>query len=70
MTFNDLLEAFILLYPPINVVVYLICSHETSLNRIRERGRSFEIGVSAEYLGYIDQQYNKWVRNLPSETQI
>ena len=44
--------------PRPDLVVHLTASVETCLNRIKKRGRSYEKGISAEYLKSLMEAYN------------
>lgn len=69
-TYKTLHEGFITLAPQLDVVIYLMCSKATALRRVRERGRSFELGIDESYIDAVAQQYQKWLTSLPSFTRI
>ena len=43
-----------------NLIIYLQANLETIMERIEKRGRSFEIGMSEEYLKKLIQSYNEY----------
>jgi len=47
--------------PPPDLLVYLRASVPTLLGRIRQRGRSIEAGITAEYLALLGELYHKWL---------
>ena len=47
-----------------NLIVYLDLSPETSMERIRQRSRSVESGVSLEYLRALHREYETFVQNI------
>jgi len=60
-SYLDLYKSVSSLLPPPNLVVYLQASVETLSKRIDLRGRDFEREISGEYLGRLNDLYNKWV---------
>lgn len=60
-TYTALYETIITLLPPPNLVVYLQASVETLRKRITLRGRSFEVGITDEYLGELNTLYEGWI---------
>jgi deoxyadenosine/deoxycytidine kinase len=69
-TFKEILDAFVLLSPSLDIVIHLSCSPNIALERIKSRGRKFESDVQAEYLLEIDHHYNDWVSSLPSSIHV
>ncbi|MFH2085355.1 MAG: deoxynucleoside kinase [bacterium] len=50
--------------PSPDIVVYLTCSPEVQLKRIKARGRSFESGYTLEYLQSITDRLSEYVESL------
>jgi deoxyadenosine/deoxycytidine kinase len=61
--YKMLYDAYLALAPPLDCVVYLACSPGVALQRIAERNRVFERGVSEAYLLAVDQYYERWLAN-------
>ncbi len=68
--YRTLHDSFVLLAPPLDILIYLSCSEETSLKRLSARGRPFEAGVTEAYLRAIAEQYGTWLATLPDATRI
>jgi deoxyadenosine/deoxycytidine kinase len=47
--------------PPPNLLVYLKAPVSVLMERIRQRGRSIESGISEEYLALLDSFYEDWM---------
>ena len=47
--------------PPPDLVVYLRASVDTLMERIRHRGREYERQINPEYLGQLNQLYERWI---------
>jgi deoxyadenosine/deoxycytidine kinase len=74
---DDDLELYVGLYHlmtslvrPIDLVIWTRAAPETMLARIRARGRSFEQGITSEYLDRIDKEYERWFASLPSTSRL
>ncbi len=50
--------------PPPDLVVYLRASVSTLQNRIRNRGRTYERQISADYLAQLNFLYESWIENF------
>jgi len=59
-TYRDLYESLRAELRPPDLMVYLRCPMPTLQRRIRERGRSFEKGLPAEYLRALEALYESW----------
>lgn len=44
-----------------DLIIYLKGSVPTLISQIQKRGREFEMGISEEYLGRLNDYYNSWV---------
>jgi deoxyadenosine/deoxycytidine kinase len=60
-TYRELYEVLVEFLPPPDLVVYLRASTQTLLERIRQRGRSYERQISAEYLDQLNTLYEAWI---------
>ncbi|MGD1996015.1 MAG: deoxynucleoside kinase [Anaerolineae bacterium] len=63
-SYHELYEVLSALLPPPDLVVYLRASVSTLLDRIAHRGRSFERGISSEYLEQLNVLYEEWISSF------
>lgn len=63
-TYYELYTALCQLLQPPDLVVYLKASVPTLLRRIAQRGRDYERGISADYLGQLNNLYDRWTNNF------
>lgn len=59
--YRTLFETMIGFLPKSDLIIYLKAAPEFLLERIRQRGRGFEQGISLEYLRGLEQAYEDWV---------
>jgi deoxyadenosine/deoxycytidine kinase len=45
-----------------NLLIYLKCSAEVLMGRIRKRARNIETGITLEYLSLLDTFYDEWLK--------
>ena len=69
-TYRDLFYDMMPYIPSPDVIIYLKASASTLLERIRKRGRGFEKTISEEYILYLNNSYEKWIRKAKKEHQI
>lgn len=50
--------------PPPDLVIYLRASVPTLLNRIRQRGRDYELVIPEDYLSQLNILYEAWIRDF------
>jgi deoxyadenosine/deoxycytidine kinase len=50
--------------PEPDLLIYLVAPPETLLQRIGERGREIESGISLEYLSLLDSFYDEWMNTF------
>jgi deoxyadenosine/deoxycytidine kinase len=50
--------------PEPDLLIYLIASPEILLQRIEERGRKIESGITLEYLSLLDSFYDDWMKTF------
>ncbi len=60
-TYQELYHTVSSLLPPPDLVVYLRASVPTLRRRIDQRGRSFEAGITDEYLAELNELYEQWI---------
>ena len=63
-TYRELYETSTQFLPPPDLVVYLRASVPTLLNRISNRGRTYERTISPEYLQGLNNLYEEWIDNF------
>jgi len=63
-SYHELYETVIGIMPPPDLVIYLQASVPTLLERIRQRGRDYEQGVSVEYVEQLNQLYEAWIERF------
>jgi deoxyadenosine/deoxycytidine kinase len=59
--YRDLYEVLTEFLPPPDLVLYLRASVPTLVGRIRARGRDYEKHITPEYLGQLNQLYERWI---------
>jgi deoxyadenosine/deoxycytidine kinase len=60
-SYRDLYEVLTSFLPPPDLVVYLRASVTTLAQRIGQRGRDYEKGISTEYLERLNVLYERWI---------
>lgn len=60
-TYKSLYDLVVDTLPKPDLLLYLRAPVESLVERIQQRGRSIESGVSAEYLGLLDVYYEEWI---------
>ncbi len=60
-TYHELYEVLTEFLPPPDLVVYLRASVPTLFSRISSRGRDFERQITTEYLGQLNELYERWI---------
>lgn len=63
-TYKLLYGSFLGLAPAIDLFIYVNCSAEKSLERIKQRRRSFEQGITREYISILNRYYESWLSTL------
>ena len=63
-TYNDLYENIKAILSAPDLIVYLRADTEVLLNRITKRGRSYEEGLSREYLEQLANLYEDWASSF------
>lgn len=60
-TYHDLYGVMVKAINPPDLLIYLRCPLRTLKKRIAGRGRTFEVGVSDEYLRRLERYYRRWI---------
>lgn len=63
-TYRELFNVLTEFLPPPDLVVYLRASVETLSSRITQRGRDFERQISTQYLGQLNELYERWIADF------
>lgn len=50
--------------PPPDLLIYLKCPVGVLLDRIQQRGRAIESGITGEYLGLLESYYDEWMQSF------
>lgn len=53
-----------------DLLIYLRSSIEGIVRKIQKRGRDYEQGLSVEYLGNLNELYEKWIAEYPGKVLI
>lgn len=60
-TYRSLYQGLIEFLPPPDLVIYLKATPETLLDRVAQRDRSYERGISRDYLDSLNVLYDQWI---------
>jgi len=63
-TYRALYHGLIEFLPPPDLVIYLRATPETLLERIAQRNRDYERGISRAYLESLNELYDRWIENF------
>lgn len=69
-TYRDLFYDMIPYIPSPDIIIYLKASPAVLLERINKRGRGFEKTISKEYINYLNNSYESWIKNAKKELNI
>jgi len=69
-TYSHLYESFCRVVPPPDVIVYLRTSPEVAMQRILQRGRESEQGISVEYMSRLHHAYDRWSQRMGAKTKV
>jgi len=56
--------------PRIDGHIYLQCTTDTCMSRLRKRDRSEEVGVTDEYQSELIKRHEAWLSSVPAEQQL
>ena len=68
--YKMLYDSIIKLAPPIDLFIYVNCSAEKSIERIKKRNRIFEQGITIEYINNLNQYYKNWITSIDSQKVV
>ena len=63
-SYRELYQVLTEFLPPPDLVVYLRASTNTLLNRIVQRGRTYELDIPFDYLDQLNGLYEEWINNF------
>lgn len=63
-TYSELYHAVTAILPPPSLVIYLKASVATLVDRIQQRGRTYERQISKDYLEQLNLLYNEWLEKF------
>ncbi len=66
----ELFESFKTFLPQPDLFIYLRATTWTLLSRIRNRGRDFEMGITAEFLHELNLGYEYWAKKLANSHNL
>lgn len=69
-TYRDLFYDMMPYIPAPDIIIYLKASAPTLLDHIKQRGRGFEKTISEEYILYLNNSYEKWIKQAKNDHQI
>jgi deoxyadenosine/deoxycytidine kinase len=64
--YRDIFENMVAFLSDPDLIVYLHCTPETALRRIRQRGRSIESDIPPDFLADLHQAYVDWIERAPA----
>ena len=68
--YMDLFGVMIKMIKVPDLLIYLRSSIPHLVSRIQKRGRDYEQSMSLEYLGGLNERYEKWISEYPGEVLI
>jgi len=68
--YRALFDLMISLVPPPDLLIYLRASVPTLVNQIQKRGREYESSIRIDYLHGLNERYEAWFADYPSENKI
>ena len=69
-TYQTLLDNMLEHVQPPDLLVYLDCSVDTAMERIRKRNRGLEAGIPRDYLERLNQHYLRWYERYDISPRI
>ena len=70
LTYTTLLENMLEHVPSPDLLVYLDCSVDTAMARIRKRDRGLESGIPRDYLEHLNARYLEWYSGYDRSPKI
>lgn len=68
--YKMLYESVVKLAPPIDLFIYVNCSAEISMERIKKRNRPFEQGITIDYINTLNSYYESWIGSIEPQKVI
>ena len=68
--YMDLFGVMVKMIKVPDLLIYLKSSIPHLVSRIQKRGRDYEQSMSLEYLGGLNERYEKWISKYPGEVLI
>lgn len=69
-TYMQLFELMMSMVQPPDLLIYLKSSIPHLVSQIQKRGREYEQGISLEYLGGLNERYEKWIESYTGKLLI
>jgi deoxyadenosine/deoxycytidine kinase len=63
-SYRQLFDLVVNQLPPPDLLIYLRAPVSVLMERIGQRGRDIESGISADYLALLDRYYDEWLRDF------
>lgn len=64
LAYRRVFELLVSTLPPPNLLIYLKAPTDVLIERIRQRGRDIETGITADYLNLLDSFYDDWMTSF------
>ncbi|HQU70836.1 MAG TPA: deoxynucleoside kinase [Calditrichia bacterium] len=68
--YRDLFHNMVPYLPKPDLIIYLRASVDTLMERIASRGRSYEQSISRDYLEYLNNAYERWMKKARTEFRV
>ena len=69
-TYRDLFYNMVPYLPTPDLIIYLRASVDTLMERILKRGRDFERTIHREYIAYLNQAYERWIKEAQQSFRV
>ena len=69
-TYRDLFYNMVPYLPAPDLIIYLKASVSTLMERIRMRGRDFEKSIQQDYIAYLNNAYERWIREAQQQFRV
>ncbi len=69
-TYRDLFYNMVPYLPTPDLIIYLRASVDTLMERILKRGRDFERTIQREYIAYLNQAYERWIKEAQQSFRV
>jgi Deoxynucleoside kinases len=68
--YRSLFDLMMSLVPPPDLLIYLRASVPTLVRQIQKRGREYESSIRIDYLQGLNERYEAWFADYPSQSKI